>query len=442
MVSASTESSLSYSSRRVPQLDGIRGIAILLVLFWHYVSSVINPQSSVLTALLQPITSLTWSGVDLFFVLSGFLIGGILLDNRNAANYFRVFYTRRVCRIFPLYSVWLFLFIALPLAFPNLLTDPPLKGLFHGPLPIWSYATFTQNIGMARTSEFGATWLGITWSLSIEEQFYLAVPLLIRVVSARKLPYVLLTLIFVTIMTRLLIICLPPHSSFSNYVLLPSRADALLLGVFCAFLVRERNVIHYLRTQTKILYAAFGVLFLGVLVLTAAAPSAAIFEFAMSSGGYTWLALFYSVFLLIAVTEIRGPFKSLTMNSQLRWLGGMAYGVYLIHQAINSLTFGLILGRQPELDGVPDLLVTLVSLVATLLVAGLSFHFFERSFTSWGQKLTYIARPSSSPPEVAYSGSNRLSAVQPFAPEADCAPSLGPETKADVSSVDREIIYP
>jgi hypothetical protein len=91
--------------RRIPELDGLRGIAILLVLLWHAVFQ-IQPHSTLLTRILS-LGSLSWSGVDLFFVLSGFLIGGILLDEKHSPRYFETFYARRAYRILPLYALLL-----------------------------------------------------------------------------------------------------------------------------------------------------------------------------------------------------------------------------------------------------------------------------------------------------------------------------------------------
>src|SRR6266851_1125269 len=94
-----------HLSGRIPELDGIRGIAIGMVLIAHHFEVVSRPGSTLAYALVP--LRLTWSGVDLFFVLSGFLIGGILLDARESSNYFRVFYTRRFFRIIPIYAVLL-----------------------------------------------------------------------------------------------------------------------------------------------------------------------------------------------------------------------------------------------------------------------------------------------------------------------------------------------
>ena len=162
--------------KRVSQLDGVRGVAILLVLVWHYFGAQVVAEPKSILHYCTHALSLTWSGVDLFFVLSGFLIAGILLDHHNTSNYFRVFYLRRVCRIFPLYFLLLALFLCLSAT--NLSTSPSFRWLLHDPFPIWSYATFTQNILMGARGGFGPHWLGITWSLAVEEQFYLFVPFL------------------------------------------------------------------------------------------------------------------------------------------------------------------------------------------------------------------------------------------------------------------------
>src|SRR2546427_8948290 len=87
---------------RIPELDGIRGLAILLVLVWHYWASRVHPPLGSAFVGIWMLCGLTWSGVDLFFVVSRFLIGGVLLEQRDSANYFKTFYVRRVCRIFPI----------------------------------------------------------------------------------------------------------------------------------------------------------------------------------------------------------------------------------------------------------------------------------------------------------------------------------------------------
>ena len=136
-------------SARIPALDGLRGVAILLVLLRHAVFGVSSVQGiethSPATFLFLAAGQLTWSGVDLFFVLSGFLIGGILLDARPSPRYFQTFYLRRAYRILPLY----FVVIGLSLL-PHLLAEFSLaRAARTSPLPIpwWAYALFIQNFG-------------------------------------------------------------------------------------------------------------------------------------------------------------------------------------------------------------------------------------------------------------------------------------------------------
>src|SRR5437868_3166231 len=100
------------TSARVPEWDGIRGVAILMVVFHHYGN--VQPGIGGVPGAIRGAVPLLWTGVDLFFVLSGFLLGGILMKYRESGNYFRTFYLRRVCRILPLYFLWMALFFALP----------------------------------------------------------------------------------------------------------------------------------------------------------------------------------------------------------------------------------------------------------------------------------------------------------------------------------------
>jgi peptidoglycan/LPS O-acetylase OafA/YrhL len=179
-------------------------LAILLVVFHHYLSGRLQPNSNPIVECLNSASALSWSGVDLFFVLSGFLIGGILLDQRHTENYFKTFYIRRVCRIFPLYFLWLTLFIILNRLFSPSLHQHWQVDAFGPRYPNWTYALFLQNFLIAKKEIFGPHWLGTTWSLAIEEQFYLVAPLLIRFLPLRKLPYVLVSIILLVPLLRLI----------------------------------------------------------------------------------------------------------------------------------------------------------------------------------------------------------------------------------------------
>src|SRR5260370_16118577 len=164
----SSPSTLNLSGR-IPELDGIRGIAIGMVLISHFFAIVSRPGSPLAYSLVP--LRLDWSAVALFFVLSGFLIGGILLDARESSNYFRVFYTRRFFRIVPIYVVLL-----VSASFVRYLADAGMiRGygeIFAGRLSWWYFPAFLQNIGMSIQQVWGTLPLAPAWSLAVEEPFY------------------------------------------------------------------------------------------------------------------------------------------------------------------------------------------------------------------------------------------------------------------------------
>src|SRR5579885_2114919 len=233
---ASAKSSIGFLMRqekqiRVPELDGIRGLAIALVVFWHYVCvGVVAPPGTAGAYALTPFR-LAWSGVDCFFVLSGFLIGGILLDARGSPTYFRTFYLRRFCRILPLYLVILGLFglAVWSGAFAG-------KVLVEDPCPAWSYLSFTQNLWVAFTGHATANGISHSWSLAIEEQFYLTLPLLIWLLPRRGLVVVLALLVVLAPVLR--IVVAPRFEEGASHLSF-CRMDSLCLGVLGAVLVRS-----------------------------------------------------------------------------------------------------------------------------------------------------------------------------------------------------------
>src|SRR5215469_16350920 len=167
--------------KRMPQLDALRGLAVIAVLI-H------NTGRDLYTGFL---TRNGWMGVDLFFVLSGFLITGILLDTKNSDGYFRNFYARRCLRIWPLYYCTLFfMFVVVPLVRPS-----EAHQIFEPrSMPWWSYFVYLQNFLVPSITRATGL-LGVTWSLAVEEQFYLVWPLVVRFLTETQLRRLSITLI-------------------------------------------------------------------------------------------------------------------------------------------------------------------------------------------------------------------------------------------------------
>ncbi|UQD96758.1 acyltransferase family protein [Bradyrhizobium japonicum] len=139
---------MGKADARIPELDGLRGIAILLVLGWHFTGMLMDPSDGAVQEIIWRFGIFGQSGVDLFFVLSGFLIVGIVVDNRTSPTLFRTFYARRALRILPPYLLLVFSFAIASAIFG--------RTYYLGrDLPIWSLLTFSQNWVVAR-EEFGS----------------------------------------------------------------------------------------------------------------------------------------------------------------------------------------------------------------------------------------------------------------------------------------------
>jgi peptidoglycan/LPS O-acetylase OafA/YrhL len=362
-------------SRRIPELDGLRGVAILLVLCWHVLPTIVADASPAVQHATSSLIRYAWSGVDLFFVLSGFLLGGILMDHRDSSHYFKAFYVRRFCRILPLYYVMVALFVVLRLArHPS-----TLDWLFVPPMPLMSYLSFLQNFTMARADTTGAQWLGPTWSLAVEEQFYLVLPVLIRVVPRRFLTYASLLAAVAAVGVRAALYLGSRHGFAAAYMLMPARADALMLGVLAALAVRHRATRAFCERRRGVLYGAAGALSLGVMGMAfrhelVGSPGMVLY-------GYSLLALLYVTLLVLAVTARQDELVGRLLRARpLRSTGILAYGLYLMHLPVVGLT---------SLVVAPRALAGAIALVATFLLAWASWNYFEGPFVERGHRYRY-----------------------------------------------------
>ncbi len=359
---------------RILQLDGLRGVAIILVLAFHGTNLAVEAGApQFMRYLIRPV-SLGWSGVDLFFVLSGFLIGGILLDARGSKNYFRVFYTRRMLRILPLY------FLVLAIGY-GVSRSAKFEALIEPQMPWATCITLTQNFWIAAHMKTLMGALVGTWSLAVEEQFYLLIPALIYFTKPQRLAWVVGGGIVAAPLVRLALYLKYPELTV-EYVLLPCRMDALLLGVAAAYFIRQKGGWEFLRAHRRALWTAIELLTVICAVITMReSPETARTLFSQVVE-YDCLNLLYVGLLLACLVDEQ--FAKVLRVRWLRGLGAIAYGVYLLHPMILGAIVVLLSASANR-----GLIAVIAGLALTIVVAKISWEGFEKPLVRASHQLRY-----------------------------------------------------
>ena len=316
------------------------------------------------------------AGVDLFFVLSGFLITGILVDSRGREHYFRNFYARRTLRIFPLYyAVVAFSLVILP-------HIPNPKAANFGRIAgdeVW-YWLYLSNFSIAAHNAFRHAILDISWSLAIEEQFYLVWPAVVYFASPKQLKRICIALIVAAPLLRT-VAALMGTGWIAIYVLTPMRVDALAYGALVAILLREGRLLARRRAAGWLTMGG-ATIWLGVGVLTDAYREIPVAQVVVYSAiGACFAGLLVLVLTAAETSRLRRIFR----NRALIMLGLYSYGLYLFHLPLRALVRDTFFGpaRFPRLDGsaLPgQLLFYAISIAVSLVAAYASWHLYEKWF--------------------------------------------------------------
>jgi peptidoglycan/LPS O-acetylase OafA/YrhL len=239
---------------------------------------------------------------------------------------------------------------------------------------------------MAALDRFANQALNITWSLAIEEQFYLLLPLMIRWIPLRRLPWVLLALIVAGAGLRVLLYTIwPSRAGLWCYVLLPCRWDPLFLGVLGAWALRQPAWGSRLANAGRLLWAS--TLFLGLLMLAAAITAkGVIMAPAMSLGGYFVLGLFYFSGVMLVLTGHAPRIAAWLRHPWLVHIGIISYGIYLLHESMDGLVHAVLLNAKPRFQTPIEMVVSGLALAITIAVASLSWRWFERPFVEWSHR--------------------------------------------------------
>jgi peptidoglycan/LPS O-acetylase OafA/YrhL len=366
---------------RIVALDGLRGIAIAAVLAHHFIvplcSGVIGSPGAYVAASLR----LSYTGVDLFFVLSGFLIGGILLDHRESPFLLRTFYLRRFLRIVPLALLCI---LAVLSAQALGLFGPPEGG---DPWPWPVYALFVPNLWMAGNLDWGYRPLSALWSLGIEEQFYLIAPLLVIWVPRDRFPWLLTALIVLAPLSRMALTFYRSDWSFAASLLPVGRTDCLGAGFLVAWMVREPAARAWGERQRGALMAGLLTAAAGMLWLTRLNATNA--GLTMALGGYSLVAAFYALILWFTVNAPGAWWTRLLSFPPLVQLGRWSYFVYLFQWLVVGFTVGAVFHHRLAVVTPANWLELAVGGAGLLLAAGLSLRFLEAPLVRWGQRHAY-----------------------------------------------------
>ncbi len=409
---ASETPSPARSRTRIAPLDGIRGLAALLVFIYH--CTILEPRNAAETVFTH-LTFLNGLSPLLFFVLSGFLITGILVKTRDEPHYFRNFYIRRGLRTLPLYyAVVVLSLIVLPALFPN---NPKVHAFGRVGDDTWMYWFFLQNFGMAMAGDFRHGILDVTWSLAIEEQFYFVWPLLVYVCRKRWLAAVCVGLIVLGFVYRCVLVFLLESHPITAYVLTFARLGSLATGSLLAIVWQQPGLIDRLKTPA----AWVAALTVPCIWMATGLERLMGIDFLASvgfrGGPYTrtfgdLLVLFglASLIVLCVSAKPESRFYRVMTSRFLRTMAMYSYGIFLFHTPVRAFIRDLVFGPGygaskpwivwPSIAGsqIPaQLMFYVVSMSVVLPLAALSYHLFEKQVMKLKGPLTERGGPRTGP---------------------------------------------
>lgn len=364
----------SIAPRRIIELDGLRGIAILLVVSFHYINNQMVDRTDSLSKAITKATSFGWVGVDLFFVLSGFLIGSILIANKSSQNYFKTFYARRFVRIVPNYFLLLIVFLTM-WNLPYFASNYFLSGKQE--IPFWSYFLMVHNFFMAKYETLGNDALSVTWSIGIEEQFYLLFPFIVYFFPRKWIPWILVTLIFGAFGFRSLF-----DHWIPRYVLLPSRMDGLAIGFLIGYLSQTGALVTY----RKLILKASRL----VIILILAICTLSYWKYNdLGIAKHTLFAIGFGILVIYALMLPKTWLGSFLRSKALVWIGAISYSLYLFHYLIMVVVFHIAGYTGVGIFGIKEIILTIIAFSTSLIVSWLIYRWLEQPMVKIGKRFKY-----------------------------------------------------
>ncbi|HVN94248.1 MAG TPA: acyltransferase [Terracidiphilus sp.] len=376
----------------VSSLEGVRGYAFLLVFLAHVCGNLGHAAQS--RYAVRVIEGIAFVSVPTFFVLSGYLICGILIDTRAREGYFKIFYSRRILRVFPLYYLTL-LAVALFCALKS-------YSLNFG---FWVHFLYIHNLlpnyQVGFSSPPGSLMVHL-WSMGVEEQFYLIWPLVVWFCPNRR---ILFSVTFVLIAFSFALRFAAPWLRLTALDLnfwTPTRIDAILLGAVLA-MIRGEKIYRWLERVAQYIALCGG----GAIVVTAIVPGPSAYRTPLGAASMISLWNITAAALVVAVMREGSFLCRMCSGKGICWLGARSYGLYLFHYIYLEWLFKRLtptIHRFIPLS-CAQLVIGVCAFGLTVLLAGLCYRFIEEPAMNLKKKLKYGAARNQTmpqPPEPAY----------------------------------------
>jgi peptidoglycan/LPS O-acetylase OafA/YrhL len=381
-----TPAAPTSTAGRCAALDGLRGVAILLVLASQFCANVPHASGSWAARAASKLANYGGAGITLFFLLSGFWIARSLVRQHGRPGGFRGFYLRRAVRILPLYAGLLITtVVAAKVLYP--LDADHWETAVKEHMPAWVFPAFLQNVFMAVTGTMSCDWVNPTWALAVEVQFYVILPVAVWFCTPRWLPLAACCGIAGCWVFRGVMDAREAHAYLSALTL-PGRADSLCLGVLLACAWEHAPARAWLLRQRRNLLlvgVGAGVAF----VLLSEGVGAGAVDAVFFVGGSTLIAVAFAGLIVAALTREHGRAARLLAWRPLVFWGGISFFVYLAHQPVNSLLHKFALRDWPQVMSAAGIGVTLGSVAVLAGLGALSRRWLERPLIVWSRRVRF-----------------------------------------------------
>lgn len=354
-------------------LDGLRGLAIGLVLLFHFGYCEKMPFPFFTVPIVRDIVRCGWMGVVLFFVLSGYLILGNLIRERSKSAYFKCFFLKRASRILPVYLILVF-----SLFFVGFIWSPNRFAAVHnGIIPMWAYFLFIQNGWTAQTGSFGGDWMGVTWSLAVEVQYYVFIVFVVYLCPKRYISYVMVLMVSMSILIRWYILMTSLHHFTAMHVLTLARMDSFAFGGCLAIIPFKDQSFGF---RWLVGWLSVGCIVFCMLVDVGKFGS---FPYVATAFNYTILSFGFAGLVNTAMnSRWIGWFFSL---KGLRIMGLWSYFLYLFHLPLLRVINELFWIWVPDLYASYRAEMGCLSLVLLFGLAWISYEYMEKPILNWAR---------------------------------------------------------